>query len=61
MSSDRPLTDFERNNWWDFSGGPVVKTLHSQCRGPWFVPWSENWLPPAADKSLHAATKEDPT
>ena len=21
---------------WDFSGGPVVKTLHSQCRGPGF-------------------------
>ena len=23
----------------DFSGGPVVKTLRSQCRGPRFNPW----------------------
>ena len=23
----------------DFPGGPVVKTLHSQCRGPRFDPW----------------------
>ena len=26
----------------DFPGGPVVKTLCSQCRGPGFHPWSEN-------------------
>ena len=25
-----------------FPGGPAVKTLHSQCRGPEFNPWSEN-------------------
>ena len=25
-----------------FPGGPVVKTLHSQCRGPGFDPWSGN-------------------
>ena len=25
-----------------FSGGPVVKTLHSQCRVPGFHPWSGN-------------------
>ena len=24
--------------FWDFSGGPVVKTLHSQCRGHTFDP-----------------------
>ena len=24
----------------DFPGGPVVKTLCSQCRGPWFDSWS---------------------
>ena len=28
----------------DFAGGSVVKTLHSQCRGPGFNPWSGNWL-----------------
>ena len=22
-----------------FPGGPVAKTLCSQCRGPWFYPW----------------------
>ena len=26
----------------DFPGGPVAKTLHSQCRGPRFDPWSGN-------------------
>ena len=26
----------------DFSGGPVAKTLHSQCQGPRFNPWSGN-------------------
>ena len=26
----------------DFPGGPVAETLHSQCRGPRFDPWSEN-------------------
>ena len=26
----------------DFPGGPVGKTLHSQCRRPKFDPWSGN-------------------
>ena len=26
----------------DFPGGPVVKTPHSQLRGPGFDPWSGN-------------------
>ena len=26
----------------DFPGGPVGKTLHSQCRGPEFDPWLGN-------------------
>ena len=26
----------------DFPGGPVAKTLSSQCKGPRFDPWSEN-------------------
>ena len=41
-----------------FPGGPVSKTLHSQCRGPGFDPWSGNWIPRAATKSLHEATKD---
>ena len=24
------------------SGGPMIKTPHSQCRGPGFNPWSGN-------------------
>ena len=27
---------------WDFPGGPVVKTPHSQCRGHGFDPWLGN-------------------
>ena len=30
---------------WDFSCGPVVKTLCCQCRGHGFSPWSGNWGP----------------
>ena len=41
----------------DFPGGPVAKTLHSQCRGPRFDPWSGNNIPHATSKGLHAATK----
>ena len=26
----------------EFPGGPVVRTLHSHCRGPGFDPWSGN-------------------
>ena len=42
----------------DFPGGPVAKTLHSQCRGPRFDPWSGNWIPHAKTKSSHATAKE---
>ena len=28
-----------KNGMWDFPGGPVAKTLGSQCRGPGFDPW----------------------
>ena len=38
----------------------MAKTLRSQCRGPRFDPWSGNYIPHAATKSLNAATK-DPT
>ena len=27
---------------WEFSGGPVVKTLRFHCRGHRFNPWLEN-------------------
>ena len=27
---------------WDFTNGPVSKTLLSQCRGPKFKTWSRN-------------------
>ena len=26
----------------DFPDGPVTKSSHSQCRGPWFNAWSGN-------------------
>ena len=28
----------EKNQLWDFPGGPLAKTPHSQCRGPGFNP-----------------------
>ena len=37
-----------------FPGGPVAKTLHSQCRGPGFDPW---WGTRSL-KRLHAASKD---
>ena len=40
----------------DSSGGPVAKTLCSECRSPWFDSWSGNWIPHAT--SLRAATKD---
>ena len=33
---------FKLMSTWDFPGGPVAKTLNSQCRGPGFDPWSGN-------------------
>jgi len=30
-----------KNNHWDFPGGPVAKTPHSQCRGPGSIPGQE--------------------
>ena len=41
----------------NFPGGPVAKTLHSQCRGPRFIPWSDKMTPHAATKSPCATTK----
>ena len=42
---------------WYFPGGPVAKTLGSQCRGPRFDPWSGNVTPHTTTKGLIAATK----
>ena len=42
---------------WYFPGGPVAKTLQSQCRGPRFDPWSGNVIPHTTTKGLIAATK----
>ena len=37
---------------------PVAKTPHSQCRGPGFDPWSENYDPTCPQlKIQHIATK----
>ena len=36
---------------WDFPGGPVVKTLRSQCRKPRFDPSLGNQIPHAAPKT----------
>ena len=41
---------------WDFSGGPVAKTLCPQCRGPGFNTWLGNQIPHATTKSSNAST-----
>ena len=40
----------------DFPGGPVAKTLCSQCRGLRLDPWSGNYIPHATSKSSHTTT-----
>ena len=42
----------------DFPGRPVAKTPCSQCKGPGFDPWLGNYIPRAATKNLHVATKK---
>ena len=46
-------------NLWDFPGGPVVKSPHSQCRGPGFNPLARKLEPACLSKeaSLHATIK----
>ena len=36
------LNHLRKGQLWEFSGGPVVKTPRSQCRGPGFDPWLGN-------------------
>ena len=40
-----------------FPGGPVARTLHFQCWGPGFNPWSRNYVPQAATNCTYATTK----
>ena len=42
----------------DFSGGPVAKTPHFQCRGPRFHSWSGNQIPHTATKDPASKTEE---
>ena len=42
----------------DLAGGPVAKTLHSQCKGPGLNPWSGNWIPCAATKDSIFCNKD---
>ena len=49
---------FENRSLKDFSGGSVAKTPRSQCRGPWFNPWSGNWIPHATAKDLTCCNKD---
>ena len=44
----------------DFLGGPVIKMLSSQYRGPGFQFRSENQIPHVAAKTSHAASKAPP-
>ena len=45
------LISFLTYKYRHFPGGPVAKTLHLQCRGSGFDPWSGNWIPYAATKT----------
>ena len=42
---------------WRFPGGPVAKTLYSQCRGLGSIPGQGTRFPHAATKSSHAAPR----
>ena len=43
----------------DFPGGPVIKTLCSQCRGPRFYPWLGNQIPQAVTKTQGSPPESD--
>ena len=42
----------------DFRGGPVAKTLCSQCKGLRLDSWAGNQIPHAKTKNLHASTRD---
>ena len=50
--------DNQEQGWGLFPGGPLTKTLCSQCRGPGFDPGSGNKIPQAATERSHATTKD---
>ena len=54
--NDKPET--REDSVWDFPGGPVAKTLHSQCRGPGFNPWLGNYMPHATTKTWQSQIKQ---
>ena len=43
---------------WGFPGGPVAKTLHSQCSGPRFKPWLGNCISRTATKALTCCNED---
>ena len=45
MAISGERTDFSKYKEQDFSGGPVVKTLHCQCRVLGYSPWLGNYDP----------------
>ena len=50
-NKNRTTKNIQNLDTWDFPGGPVAKTLYSQCSGPrfdpWFrkIPWKRKWQP----------------
>ena len=52
------ISKFLKEQMVELPGGPVAKTLRSQCTGPWFNPWSGNEIPHPATKSLHGTAKD---
>ena len=49
----------DRGAWWDSPGGPVAKTLLSQCRGPGFDPLVRELDPTCHNYELHATAKTE--
>ena len=54
------LCSFKKTEKSDFPGGPAAKSLHYQCRGPRFDPWSGNQNSHATTKSSHVTAKKIP-
>ena len=53
-----PLSTKSERVFWVFPGGPVAKTLRSQCKRARFDPWSGNQVPHVATESSNATTKD---
>ena len=43
-NKNRTTKNIQNLDTWDFPGGPVAKTLCSQCSGPRFDPWLGNYI-----------------